>query len=158
MIKRNLKSNPTDIIKFDNYSGRAALDIIGQAGFGADFYSLAHPDTLLNKTYSTAYDSGPDSQLHFSLCLLTHPKLLAMIPLGKGRRMNNGVKAITAFVREGIRIRMREMAAHKDDEKYEQMSEFDQKNIIAKAMKSGVFDEEGLVNQSTVVLGAGHET
>ena len=51
MIEKDLQGKASNVEEVGEWASRATLDIIGVAGMGQDFNSLADPDTELNKTY-----------------------------------------------------------------------------------------------------------
>jgi cytochrome P450 len=55
--------NHTKTIEVNSWASRAALDIIGVAGMGKDFCSLADPDSTLNQTYRKIFTPGRAGQI-----------------------------------------------------------------------------------------------
>ena len=96
------------------------------------------------------------SKLFYLLSLLTSPQFVNLFPFEKNRQIKDGVAAVTKFIRDLIDDRKRLMYLNVDDPDY--FEKTGQKDIMAVAMQSGVFDSDDLVDQSKTLLGAGHET
>lgn len=92
----------------------------------------------------------------FILSVLTHAKLVNLLPLKETREIRDGVRSVTKFVKELIGDRRRAMHSNIDDLDYFKKS--GHKDIISVAMKGGAFNNEGLINQSKTFLAAGHDT
>ena len=56
-------NNQRKTIEVNAWASRAALDIIGVAGMGKDFCSLADPNSTLNQTYRKIFSPGRTGQL-----------------------------------------------------------------------------------------------
>lgn len=50
-------------IEVNGWAGRAALDIIGQGGFGQSFNAIQDPDNEINRTYRSMFKPGRVGQI-----------------------------------------------------------------------------------------------
>lgn len=144
----------TAIVNIDEWAGRVSLDIIAQAGFGSDFQALSNPDSPLIKSYLGGYIPNSSTALLYLLTALTHPTLVSILPLEGKRKLKEGIRAVTAFLREIIEKRSVEMSKSQGGGGEKE----GRKDIISAAMRSGVFTVPSLVDQSKTLLAAGHDT
>lgn len=146
----------TAVVNIDEWAGRVSLDIIAQAGFGSDFQALSHPDSPLIKSYLGGYIPNSSTAILYLLTTLTHPTFVSILPLEGKRKLKEGIRAVTAFLREIIEKRSAEM--RKEEEKGVEKVNEGRKDIISAAMRSDVFSVPSLVDQSKTLLAAGHDT
>lgn len=156
LMRKQIRSGSLEdssaVVDIDDWAGRVSLDIIGKAGFGSDFHSLAQPDNDLNSAYRNAFTPNKNSRKFFILGMLTHPALVNNLPTENARRLRNGVQAVTKWIRDFLAERQ----SHID--KKAGGSKVAHQDIISAAMEGGAFGVENLVDQSKTLLGAGHET
>ncbi|KAH7074210.1 cytochrome P450 [Paraphoma chrysanthemicola] len=141
-------SDGSTVIEIREWASRATLDIIGLAGCGQDFDSLANPDNELNQTYKSIFSSNRGAQIvQLFLGMLPH-WLAVALPLKRNDEIGKAISTIKNVARDIIankRAKMLEGKAYQVD-------------ILGVAMQSGGFTDEDLVNQLMTFLAAGHET
>jgi cytochrome P450 len=143
-------------VDIEDWAGRVSLDIIGQAGFGSDFSALANPNTPLNTAYRGAFVPDGTSKLFFLLTLLMSPKVVSYLPFKKNKQIQDGVTAVTDFIKSLIDERKRQIYLNIDD--LDCAKKASHRDIISVAMQSGAFTTPELIDQAKTLLGAGHET
>lgn len=130
------------------------LDIIGHASFGIDFACLKDPDNKLATDYARGFAPSKEAQKYRMLALILPKFLLDNLPLKRNQELRSAVAAVRDCASRVIEQRT---AALDGSEK--QLSEPQHKDILGIVMaESGVRDKEILINQSTTILGAGHDT
>jgi cytochrome P450 len=143
-------------INIEDWAGRVSLDIIGQAGFGSDFSSLANPNTPLNTAYMGAFVPDGSSKLFFLLTLLTSPKIVSYLPFKKNKQIRDGITAVTDLIKSLIDERKRQIYLNIDA--LDCTGKAGHGDIISVLIQSGVFTTAELIDQAKTLLGAGHET
>lgn len=147
------KESSTDLasapsIEIGGWASRATLDIIGVAGLGQDFDSLADPNTDLNRVYRSIFQPSRTGQILGLLQLFIPPFIIQNLPI----KRNDDVHAAAHVAREtSLRLveeKKRALAAKKELAP----------DIISVALESGGFSDEDLVNNMMTFLAAGHET
>ncbi|KAH7254218.1 cytochrome P450 [Fusarium redolens] len=148
-IEKELKEESTSEIDIVDWASRASLDIIGSAGMGHEFKSLADPsieDTM--KMYGSMVKQSRGAKLLTVLQLVLPSIITDYLPFQR----NMGVLAASRAARETsqrlINAKKVQMAAK------EKLSP----DIISTALGSGHFTDEGLVDTMMTFLAAGHET
>lgn len=148
-IAAELKSSGKNTIKIDDWASRATLDIIGVAGLGQDFNSLADPNTELNKVYRSIFSPSRAGQILGLLSFFLPNILLRAIPI----KRNDDVRAASAVARDTsrrlIQTKRQSLSAGKSTGSHD---------IISTALASNAFTEDQLVNNMMTFLAAGHET
>ena len=140
--------SPSLAVDVSQWISRATLDIIGLAGMGQDFNSLADPNTELNSVYRKIFQPSKASQVISLLQFFIPFWMLRLLPLQR----NDDIMAASAVARNTARKLVqskREALAAKRD-----LSP----DIISVALESGSFTEDELVNNMMTFLAAGHET
>ncbi|KAF5983164.1 cytochrome P450 monooxygenase / cytochrome P450 monooxygenase [Fusarium bulbicola] len=148
-IEKELKEESTSEIDIVDWASRASMDIIGSAGMGHEFRSLADPsieDTM--KMYGSMVKQSRGAKLLTVLQLVLPSIVTDHLPFQR----NMGVLAASRAARETsqrlINAKKIQMAAK------EKLSP----DIISTALESGHFTDEGLVDTMMTFLAAGHET
>ncbi|KAF5588400.1 pisatin demethylase cytochrome P450 monooxygenase [Fusarium pseudocircinatum] len=148
-IEKELKEGSTSEIDIVDWASRASMDIIGSAGMGHEFRSLADPsieDTM--KMYGSMVKQSRGAKLLTVLQLVLPSIITDYLPFQR----NMGVLAASKAARETsqrlINAKKVKMAAK------EKLSP----DIISTALGSGHFTDEGLVDTMMTFLAAGHET
>ncbi|CVK96849.1 related to pisatin demethylase / cytochrome P450 monooxygenase [Fusarium mangiferae] len=148
-IEKELKEESTSEIDIVDWASRASMDIIGSAGMGHEFKSLADPsieDTM--KMYGSMVKQSRGAKLLTVLQLVLPSIITDYLPFQR----NMGVLAASKAARETsqrlIGAKKVQMAAK------EKLSP----DIISTALESGHFTDEGLVDTMMTFLAAGHET
>ena len=142
------KQAPNRSVEVGEWSSRATLDIIGVAGMGQDFNSLADPNTELNQTYRKIFQPSRGAQILGLLQFFIPTFILTNLPF----KRNDEIRAAAHLAREtarGLIRRKKERLAAKEKLP---------PDIISVALESGNFDEENLVDNCMTFLAAGHET
>ena len=68
------------VIEVNEWAMRAALDIIGQGGFGQSFNAIQDPDNALSRTYRTLFRPGRAGQMLGVLGFLLPQWLVRQLP------------------------------------------------------------------------------
>lgn len=130
------------------------LDIIGYASFGIDFACLNDPENKLATDYARGFAPSKEAQKYRMLALILPKFLLDNLPLKRNQELRSAVSAVRECASRVIEQRT---AALDGAEK--QSSGTHHKDILGMVMaESGIRDKETLINQSTTILGAGHDT
>ena len=149
MIGKDLdKKAPENVEEVGEWASRATLDIIGVAGMGQDFNSLADPDTELNKTYRSIFNPSGTAQILGLLQFFLPNWFLRNLPI----KRNDDIVAASRLARDTSRQLVR-----RKQEQMEKKHEVSP-DIISVALESGVFSEDKLVDNMMTFLAAGHET
>lgn len=148
-IEEQLQKNaPDNTQELAQWGSRATLDIIGLAGMGQDFKSLADPDTELNQTYRKIFEPNPTAQMLGLLQFFIPNWILRNLPI----KRNDDVFAASNVARNTAR-RLVKLKKERMEKK-----ETLQPDIISVALESGGFSEDALVDNMMTFLAAGHET
>ena len=135
-------------IEMGEWFSRATLDIIGKAGLGQDFNSLADPDTDLNRSYRKIFAPSRAAQLLGILQFFLPGWLLQNLPIQRSTDIAAAAKTARDTARQIVRNSKLAI---------EQKKEL-KPDITSIALESGVFTEDELVNNMMTFLAAGHET
>ncbi|KAJ5523892.1 cytochrome P450 [Penicillium frequentans] len=136
------------VFEVGHWSSRAALDIIGMATLGEDFGSVEKEDAPLASAYRKTIEP---TRGHVALAMLKiwFPEwLVNMLPSQINRTLDESVPVFRNLCRNLLRER-RQMAAEKN--KWRQGPTQLYEDVAAA-------DEEGVIDQMTTFLAAGHET
>lgn len=128
--------------------------MIGLASFGKDFSCMRDPSNKLARDYALGFAPSEDAQKYRMLALFLPESILNRLPL----KRNQEIRTAVAAVREsaGDEVDQRCATLEKLEKK---SSDAHYKDILGTVMaESGVRDKETLINQSTTILGAGHDT
>ena len=68
------------VIEVNEWAMRAALDIIGQGGFGQSFNAIRDPDNALSQTYRSLFRPGRTGQILGMLGFLLPQWLVRQLP------------------------------------------------------------------------------
>ena len=146
----------TKSIEVLDWLSRATLDIIGEAGFGADFDSLHHPQTTIRQAYQRFFKFDSWARLFHGLH--TQTRLAKYLPM----KANHELMA----VRRTVLNLASEIILDKQSKKLSQTLSRE-KNIIALIVRdnstangkvAGTMTFETMRDQVMTFLGAGHDT
>ena len=138
------------VIEINSIAQRITLDIIGKAALGRDFNTIRNSDDELAQQYATILD--PTGRSHPTLFFLVNAFLPGWLVPWIPWKENQDVARAT----QNLRKICRRMLAEKKETLSEKSA--DQIDILSVLMKSGAFDDDGLVDQQLTFLAAGHET
>ncbi|RMZ83220.1 hypothetical protein DV738_g1199, partial [Chaetothyriales sp. CBS 135597] len=150
-ISQDIASSPGPkpvAVEVGNWASRATLDIIGAAGMGQDFNSLAQPDSELNRAYQRLFAPNGQAVLVAALQFFIPRFILQRIPLQRNSDLANAAhvaRSTSAQLIEQKRIVMKSEKSLPPD-------------IISTALSSGAFTDGQLVDNMMTFLAAGHET
>lgn len=131
-------------VNLDDLIDRAALDVVGLAGYGVDFDTLRAPGGDMGTLHKRAFDLG-DQEMQVVLSAMFLPDgVFSRLPFKIYRENRAGVEALRAHCREVIG----EGIVGKSVEK----------NIVGMAAQMDKFSEDDLVDLSMDLLVAGHKT
>jgi cytochrome P450 len=135
-------------IEVGEWSSRATLDIIGQAGMGVEFNALRDPNNKLNGHYQNVFNLGTGRGKFWQIMGFFIPFwLLKNLPIKRNQELMEAQQFIKQTCRDLIRSKRQAMEEKKAGV-----------DIISVALESGGFTDEELVNQMMTFLVAGHET
>lgn len=130
------------------------LDIIGHASFGIEFACLKDPENKLATDYARGFAPSKEAQKYRMLALILPQLLLNNLPLKRNQELRSAIAAVRECASRVIEQRTATL-----DGTEKQLSAAHHKDILGTVMaESGVRDKETLINQSTTILGAGHDT
>ncbi|KAF2271560.1 cytochrome P450 [Westerdykella ornata] len=136
------------VVEIRDWASRATLDIIGVAGMGQDFHSLADPDNELFKTYRTIFSPMRGRRIFQLIMMLLPEELLDLLPLERNTQIKKAIVTIKKVAKDLIQTKRANLA----DGKARDL------DILSVAIESGGFSDDDLINQLMTFLAAGHET
>lgn len=139
---------PNVVIEIGGWASRAALDIIGVAGMGQDFNSLADPNTDLNQTYRAVFAPNRQAQILGLMSFFIPGWIIERLPI----KRNDDIMAASKLARDTSRQLVRQKK-----EKLAAKEKMDP-DIISIALEAGTLSEDKLVDNMMTFLAAGHET
>ena len=77
----NVDAGKVAVVEVNEWAMRAALDIIGQGGFGQSFNAIQDPDNALSRTYRNLFRPGRAGQILGMLGFLLPQWLVRQLPL-----------------------------------------------------------------------------
>ncbi|KAJ5429860.1 hypothetical protein N7491_006876, partial [Penicillium cf. griseofulvum] len=137
----SLVSGETDVC---DWAQRAALDIIGEIGFGWDFNTLSNPDNELAKSFEQIFAPTIENALLFVISVYGPKWALDYVPGGISRRFLTA----TGKVRDVCRAFIKDKTAQVKTSN----------NILSQLMAQEGVSEDLLVDQTLTFLTAGNET
>ena len=144
----DVQTHAPGTVEVGEWSSRATLDIIGEAGMGRDFRSLIDPNNKLNGHYQNVFNLNRGSGKFWQIAGFFLPFwFLKSIP----NKRNQEIVEAQEFIKQTCRDLIKEKRQAMEEKK----SGLD---IISVALESGGFSDEDLVNQMMTFLVAGHET
>ncbi|KAL5339459.1 cytochrome P450 [Aspergillus crustosus] len=155
-IKKDLQARGSaddNIVVIRPWASRATLDIIGLAGMGRDFGSLADPENELAEQYHRILKNPPLwlKVLFAAGVILGGTPLIQALPIQRNRDILEGSKYVRQVAQQLISEK-RDRIKHNPDELVSG------KDILSVALNSGSFSDEELIDQMMTFLAAGHET
>ncbi|RMZ91535.1 hypothetical protein DV736_g1257, partial [Chaetothyriales sp. CBS 134916] len=150
-ISQYLASSPGPApvaVEIGSWASRATLDIIGVAGMGQDFNSLAQPDSELNRAYQSLFAPSGQTVLIAALQFFIPGFILRRLPIKRNGDLANAAhvaRSTSAQLIEQKRLAMQSEKSLPPD-------------IISTALSSGIFTDRQLVDNMMTFLAAGHET
>lgn len=148
-MHRELAQKPAaEAINIEQWLSRATLDIIGLAGSGQDFRTIAKPDSEISSTYRKAFEFNRTGQILGVLGLFIKPKFLQSLPFRYNiyaDKAQSLIRSVSFDLIQGKKQTIKKIPDHGRD-------------IISIALKSGGFTDENLIDQMMTFIAAGHET
>ncbi|KAK5637462.1 hypothetical protein RRF57_013178 [Xylaria bambusicola] len=139
-------------ISFPDFLRRVTLDNIGEAGFGYRFNAITEPESAVNKTYESLFNTSETGVVLTFLETLENilpVSWLQRLPLEHNRQTHAAISYIRHIIKGLI------------DDKHNRTNETPDHigtDIMSVAVKSGLFTDDALVDQTMTFLAAGHET
>lgn len=130
------------------WSSRATLDIIGLAGMGKDFGAIHDEENELVKTYTRLFKPSGAARVLALLSAFVPQWILQTLPIEQNDQTALAAKKIRSVCMDLIADKKAKMAA----------KEAQDLDILSVALESGLFSDDGLVDQMMTFLAAGHET
>jgi len=152
-MTKEVQANSTEkdtngvVIDAAAWAGRVTLDIIGVAGLGHDFNSVADENYELSRTYRMLSTPSRAARITQLMNLLLSPRIVPYLPIKRN------LQVMTA--RNVIRRTCFELIAEKKRNLEKGIAG---KDILSVALESGEFSDDDLANQLMTFLAAGHET
>ena len=144
-----LTTAPNSTVEIGGWAGRVTLDIIGVAGLGQDFNSIADPDSDLNRTYRKLFAPSWMARIFTIVGFVIPNIIMRNLPLKRNDNVNEAARIIKRTCHDLIQAK--KQMIEKEDRQFDV-------DILSAAIRSGAFTEEGLVNQVMTFMAAGHET
>ena len=139
----------TGRIELNQIASRMTLDIIGKAALGKDMNTVVDPSDELAQQYALITDPKKKGiGLYLFLNLFTPQWFIRRLPYGLSRRV--------ADATVNLRVICRRLIAEKKAAIAEK--NLDSKDILSVLIRSGQFDDDGLVSQLLTFIAAGHDT
>lgn len=138
------------VIEVSEWCSRATLDIIGVTGLGKDFGAIQNPDSRLAAVYRKVTKPSKAAQTVHLLNMLLPVWFVKLLPVKANSDTEEAAGVIKAECRSLIQEKKERLA--KAARGAQDM------DILSVALESGVFTDEGLVDQMMTFLAAGHET
>ncbi|KAL6720989.1 hypothetical protein ACLMJK_000089 [Lecanora helva] len=135
-------------INVAEWSSRAALDIIGQGGFGESFNAIQDPDNNLHRTYREIFAPGRTGEIRAVLGFLVPQWVVRRLPFLRNDERECASNLLRSFCRSSIETKRQQLKT----------SPAGLIDILTVAMNSSAFSDENLVDQMMTFLAAGHET
>jgi cytochrome P450 len=140
-----------NVVDIQEWFNRATLDIISMGGFGADFHSIAKPESPFLSVYRKLFSPPSDSQTGPLLAALLPSWLITRVPLERVKEILRAVDAIRQTVYE-LMIANRAKAMRNPKKVLQG------KGVLEVAMRSRALSERELIDQSMTIMAAGHDT
>lgn len=134
-------------LDISSWASRSALDIIGLAGIGQDFGAIQDENNSLAKSYNKL-NPAPEDFFLIGIRGFIPEGLAVRLPMKRSREILKTVRDIRQVCLNLVRRKHSLLAEKK----------LADNDILSTALKSGLFSEEGLVDQMMTFLAAGHET
>jgi len=144
-----LATAPNSTVEMGGWTSRGTLDIIGVAGLGQDFNSIAEPDSDLNRTYRKLFAPSLTARILTIVDFAIPNVIMRNLPLKRNEDVNEAARIIRKTCLNLIQAK--KQMIEKADGRFDV-------DILSVAIQSGAFTEEGLVNQVMTFMAAGHET
>lgn len=139
-------------IEVTGWASRVSLDIIGTAGLGRDFEAISDEHNEIVRTYMLiSHPSKVDRTLMLMCSYIGSVLPVSLMMKAPFPRVKEAVGAAT-LIRGVCRDLIQRKRAKMEKDELEDV------DICSIAIKSNLFNEEGLINQLMTFLGAGHET
>ncbi|CAG7976212.1 unnamed protein product [Penicillium olsonii] len=136
-----LVSGETDVC---DWAQRAALDIIGEIGFGWEFNTLDNPDNELAKSCEQIFSPTLENALLFAISVYGPKWALDYVPGGISRRFLTATGKVRDVCRNFIKVKTAQVDTSR--------------NILSQLMAQEGVSEDLLVDQTLTFLTAGNET
>ncbi|MCJ1374152.1 hypothetical protein MMC20_005384 [Loxospora ochrophaea] len=152
MVHENVKSMSIEVLEWLN---RTTLDIIGEAGFGANIDSLRNPETPLRNAYRAVFSFDPMARLFHGLQAYT--SYARYLPFQLNRDMTSSRNIILRVANDIVRSK----------ERRSEIKESREKDIIGLIIRDNMkvdpnnedkLSFETMRDQVMTFLGAGHDT
>lgn len=140
------------VIEIGHWASRAALDIVTMATLGEDFGSIQDEDAPLAKTYRRAIEPSRGYVVLALLKVWLPEWLVDSMPNRWNRTMRESVPVFRNLCRGLLRDRRQQIADNKAHTGKDLLS------LCFRYEEVSSSDEEGLIDQMTTFLAAGHET
>ncbi|KAG7009798.1 cytochrome P450 [Physcia stellaris] len=149
-VQGNGDGLPSMVIDFGEWSRRLALDLIGSAAIGQEFNALKDPTNPLTRAWTLfAFDTtGTSRKYLFAVYSLLPGWVADHWPIWEHRETRNASK----HVRETSRKLLDEKASTLETK------ENDYLDVISAAVRSNAFSTSELIDQTVVLVAAGHGT
>lgn len=147
-IAEEMSESTEKTVELGGWVSRATLDIIGVAGMGQDFNSLADPNTELNQTYRKIFAPSRAGQILGFMSFFLPNWFLRLLPVKRNEDVVAASKVARDTAQRLVEQKKRQLANK------ENMSP----DIVSIALESGHFSDLSLVDNMMTFLAAGHET
>ncbi|KAL3446898.1 cytochrome P450 [Aspergillus insuetus] len=135
-------------VEINQWANRATMDIIGLAALGKEFGCLEGAKRELFDTYQEIFTWAPEKDVFMALNRVLPRGFVQWLPWRVNERIDVTSATLRGICRGLVRQRIDEF--RKSDGKGE--------DLVARMMRMGSWETEGLVEQLLTVIAAGHET
>ena len=157
-LNHNSSDAKNKTLDIEDYASRCALDIIGSAGFGYDFNSLAEPDGIIAKAYRSCFAARKGLKVIYLLSFFISPDVVKYWPSKTVKEIREGRLRMMTFFRDLLTKRQERINSGEYEMELEkELVEGGHEDIVSIAMKGGAFSIDELVDQCRTFLGAGHQ-
>lgn len=134
-------------VEFGDWASRATLDIIGLAGMGHDFRSIAEPHQDVVEKYSTLLEPTAQKGVYFAMNMLFPIWLIEMLPWKLNRDLKEVVNSLNRLAKSMVLEKKAKLEGGKART---------DKDILSVALESGAFSDDQMVDQLLTFLAAGY--
>ncbi|KAL4882679.1 cytochrome P450 [Aspergillus karnatakaensis] len=151
-LECDLGNEGETVVEITQWASQITMDIIGLAALGRDFGTLSGTGDQLSKelfsTYQEIFTWTPEKELFMAFNRVLPRGFVQWLPWGVNHRID-----VTSVVLRGI---CRRLVREKVEEFYR--TDGAGEDLVARMLRTGRWEAEGLVEQLLTIIAAGHET
>ncbi|KAL3459282.1 cytochrome P450 [Aspergillus heterothallicus] len=149
-LEGKISSTPTSgcEVEINQWANRATMDIIGLAALGKEFGCIEGVKSELFETYQEIFTWAPEKDVFMALNRILPKGLVQWFPWKVNERIDVTSARLRHICRGLVRERIDEF----------RRSEGKGEDLVARMIRMGGWEAEGLVEQLLTIIAAGHET